>query len=54
MTRANGNKRVGTGYTITSGAVLQFSGVMSPDASVLAVLSETYNDAGEYAFWIFA
>ena len=51
---ANGNKRVGAGYTKTGGAVQQFGGMMSPDASVVAVLSDYYNDAGEFAFWIFA
>lgn len=51
---ANGNKRVGTGYTITTGVPQQYGAIMSPDASVVAVLSDTYNNAGEYAFWIFA
>ena len=51
---ANGSKRVGTGYTIATGVVEQYCGIMSPDASVLAVVSDSYNDASDSAFWIFA
>lgn len=51
---ANGVKRAGTGYTISSGESQQRGGQMSPDASVLAIVSDHYNDATEFAFWIFA
>lgn len=49
---ANGIKRVGTGYT--NAACQQFGGILSPDASVMAVMSAKYNVANEFAFWVFA